>query len=565
MATTTTTKQTNPDAAGTTRHLRGTSLIAGTFIDPPGGLGTALLHGGTHARAFRAISPLNNETLPTEFHESTNEHVERALAQAEDAFAIFRRTSPEERALFLETIGSEIEALGDDLLERAHLETGLPRDRLTGERARTVGQLKLFATLIREGSWVDARIDTALPERKPIPRPDLRRMFLPLGPVVVFGSSNFPFAFSVAGGDTASALAAGNPVVVKAHRAHPGTSELVASAIQRAILRCQLPDGIFSMLHGAGSTLGIALVRHPATRAVGFTGSREAGRALFDAANARPEPIPVFAEMSSLNPVFILPGALRERGPQIAEALRGSVTIGVGQFCTKPGLVFGIGGASLQEFAKRFADAIAATPPATMLHAGICESYHHGLDTMEKVPGVVALGMSDTDPDKTKTHGEPVVFATDAETFRAHPTLHEEVFGPYTLLIDAPSIGEMIGIARRLEGQLTATIHGTDDDLAHASELMAILERKAGRLIINGFPTGVEVCHAMQHGGPYPATTDARFTSVGTAAIQRFVRPVCYQNFPQTALPPELRDQNPRNIMRLVNGALTRDRLSGPP
>jgi NADP-dependent aldehyde dehydrogenase len=559
----TTSGTTHPNAGTTTpRHfLRGTSLIAGNFLEPAHG--STLLHGATHhARTFRAISPLNSEPLPTEFHESTNEHVDRALAHAEEALTVFRRTSVEERAIFLERIGAEIEALGDELLERAHLETGLPLDRLTGERARTIGQLKLFATLIREGSWVDARIDTALPDRKPIPRPDLRRMLLPLGPVVVFGSSNFPFAFSVAGGDTASALAAGNPVIVKAHRAHPGTSELVAGAIERAIVHCHLPAGVFSMLHGAGSTLGIALVRHPLTRAVGFTGSREAGRALFDAANARPEPIPVFAEMSSLNPVFILPGALRERGAQIAEALRGSVTLGVGQFCTKPGLVFGIGGPSLQEFAQRFADAIAATPPATMLHPGICESYHHGLDTMEKVPGVVALGMSDTDPDKTKTHGEPVVFATDAETFRAQPKLHEEVFGPYALLIDAPSIGELAGIARRLEGQLTATIHGTEDDLAHAGELIAILERKAGRLVINGFPTGVEVCHAMQHGGPYPATTDARFTSVGTAAIQRFVRPVCYQNFPQTALPPELRNNNPRGIMRLVNGTLTRDPIS---
>jgi NADP-dependent aldehyde dehydrogenase len=316
------------------------------------------------------------------------------------------------------------------------------------------------------------------------------------------------------------------------------------------------------MLHGAGPTIGMALVRHPLTRAVGFTGSRTAGRALFDAANARPDPIPVFAEMSSLNPVFILPGALRERGAQIAEGLRGSVTLGVGQFCTKPGLVFGIGGPALQQFATRFADAIAASPPATMLHHGICQSYHQGLDAMEKVLGVVTLGMSATDPDPKKTQGEPVVFATDAETFRAHRTLHEEVFGPYALLIDAPSIAELVEIARDLEGQLTATIHGTDEDLAQARELIAILERKAGRLIINGFPTGVEVSHAMQHGGPYPATTDSRFTSVGTAAIQRFARPVCYQNFPQTALPAELRNENPRGLMRLVNGAPTREKIT---
>lgn len=526
--------------------LHGKSLIAGIPTE-------------TSVRSFRAISPLDSSELEPAFHECVHEDVNRALTLAEEAFAVYRKIGAEERAAFLERIAEEILAIGDDLLQRAHLETGLPLDRLTGERARTVGQLRLFAEVVREGSWVDARIDVALPDRKPLPRPDLRRMLRPLGPVVVFGSSNFPLAFSVAGGDTASALAAGNPVVVKAHRAHPGTSELVAGAIIRALEKCGLPHAVFAMLHGAGSEIGIALVKHPFTRAAGFTGSRFAGRSLFNAAAGRPDPIPVFAEMSSLNPLFILPGALRERGAQIVEGLKGSVTLGVGQFCTKPGLVFGIGSTDFESFAERFAAAIRATAPATMLHPGICKSFHDGLEAMHNVPGVVALAESETDPEPKKTHGEPTVFATDGENFLRHPALHEEVFGPYTLLVDARSYTDLLRIAHHLEGQLTATIHATPEDLANAADLITILERKAGRLIINGFPTGVEVSPAMNHGGPYPATSDERFTSVGTAAIQRFARPVCYQAFPASALPAELADANPRGLMRLVNGKLTRE------
>jgi NADP-dependent aldehyde dehydrogenase len=529
-----------------TTPLHGRSFLGGALVEE-------------NARAFQAISPLDSQPLEPAFHECMETAVDRALTLADEAFAIYRRTSPEQRAAFLEKIGEEIMALGDALLERAHRETGLPLDRLTGERGRTVGQLRLFAEVIREGSWLDARIDTALPDRKPVPKPDLRRMLIPLGPVIVFGSSNFPLAFSVAGGDTASALAAGNPVIVKAHRAHPGTSELVAGAVRRAVEACELPAGVFSMLHGSGEVIGTALVRHPLARAAGFTGSREAGRALFNAAAARPEPIPVFAEMSSLNPVFILPRALRERGAQIAEGLKTSVTMGVGQFCTKPGLVFGLRGPELQSFAGNLSKAISATAPATMLHPGICRSYHAGLDAMAKVPGVAALATSDTKPDAARTHGEAAVFTTDAEDFLRQPQLHEEVFGPATLLITAHSMPDLLRAAQVLEGQLTATLHGTPEDLAEAADLIAILERKAGRLVVNGFPTGVEVCPSMNHGGPYPATTDSRFTSVGTAAIQRWVRPVCYQNFPAEALPPEVRDENPRGIMRLVDGHLTRE------
>jgi NADP-dependent aldehyde dehydrogenase len=525
--------------------LHGKSLLAGVPAT-------------TSARTFRAPSPLDSQELDTVFHESPLEDVERALTFAEEAFGTYRRTTAVQRAAFLETIAEKILGLGDDLLQRAHLETGLGLDRLTGERGRTVGQLRLFAEIVREGSWVDARIDSALPDRKPLPRVDLRRMLVPLGPVVVFGSSNFPLAFSVAGGDTASALAAGNPVIVKAHRAHPGTSEMVASAVASAVAACGLPGGVFSMLHGAGSEIGVALVQHPLTKAAGFTGSRFAGRALFDAACARPAPIPVFAEMSSLNPLFILPGALRERTPQLVEGLKNSVTLGVGQFCTKPGLVFGLGGSDFENFAESFGTAITQAAPATMLTAGICRSFHHGLETVDKVAGIVTLAVSDIPPSAERTQGEPAVYATDAETFLSRPELHEEVFGPYTLLVDAPSFTDLLRIAHRLEGQLTATLHGTAEDLANASDLIAILERKVGRLIVNGFPTGVEVCPAMNHGGPYPATTDERFTSVGTAAILRFARPVCYQSFPAGALPPELADTNPSGLMRLVNGQLTR-------
>ena len=529
-----------------THSFHGRSIVAGQLST-------------TSGRSFRAVSPLDSAELGPLFHESDQDDVEHALRQAEEAFRMYRRMSPDARADFLEKIAAEIVALGDALLERCHLETGLPMDRLTGERGRTCGQLKLFAALVREGSWVDARIDTAIPDRKPVAKPDLRRMLQALGPVVVFGSSNFPLAFSVAGGDTASALAAGCAVIVKAHRGHPGTSEMVATAIGRAIEACGMPHGVFSQLHGAGSDIGVALVKHPFTKAAGFTGSRFAGRSLFDAAAARPEPIPVFAEMSSLNPLVLLPGALRERGAQIVEGLKTSVTMGVGQFCTKPGLVFGLGSPEFEQFAESFGKAMSEAVPATMLHDGICRAFHDGLDAIGKVPGVVRLASGGEQVDSSKTQGEPTVFATDAENFISRRALHEEVFGPYTLLITAGSFTELEEALKSLDGQLTATIHATPADLAEAADLFRILERKAGRLIINAFPTGVEVCPSMHHGGPYPATTDARFTSVGTAAIARWARPVCYQNFSADILPPELVDANPRGIMRTVDGKLTRD------
>lgn len=521
--------------------LHGSSFIGGQ-LSPGAG------------ETFHAISPLDQTTLAPAFQLAGPVEVDAALTLAESAFAVYRETTGWQRAALLERIAEEILGLGDSLIARAHLETGLPTARLLGERARTAAQLRLFAEVAREGSWVDARIDTAIPDRQPLPKPDLRRMLIPLGPVIVFGSSNFPLAFSVAGGDTASALATGNTVVVKAHSGHPGTSELVATAVRRAVAACELPAGIFSMLHGQGKVVGAALVRHPAARAVGFTGSKAAGRALFDLASARPDPIPVFAEMSSLNPVFLLPDALRQRAGEIADGLRASITVGVGQFCTKPGLVFGIEGPEWETFQELLANGLRPTPPTTMLHAGICRAYHDGLVRQSHLPGMQLLARSLEAPDAERTQGEAVVLRTDLATFRQHPALAEEVFGPFAVLVSAGSLAELEETARRFEGQLTATVHGTTEDFAQARPLLRILERKAGRLLLNGFPTGVEVCPAMNHGGPYPATTDVRFTSVGTAALYRFVRPVCYQNFPPSLLPDALKDENPLGIQRLVNG-----------
>lgn len=528
--------------------LHGNNLIAGVPVVP-----------GTET--FYAFDPRTGERLEPAFGESRIQDVNAALQSAEAAFEVFRKTSAVERASFLERIAEEILALGDPLLQRASAESGLPIDRLTGERGRTVGQLRLFAEVLREGSWCDARIDLALPERAPLPRPDLRRMLLPLGPVAVFGASNFPLAFSVAGGDTASALAAGCPVVVKGHPAHPGTSEWVAGAVNRAAAACGLPAGVFSLLQGSQPEFALALVRHPLTQAVGFTGSHRGGRALLEAANSRPQPIPVFAEMSSLNPIFLLPGALRQKSQEIAAGLKVSVTAGVGQFCTKPGLVFGIGGPDWDAFTEAFQSAIRSVAPGTMLHRGIRDQYCHSVGRTSQAPGVTLLAQSDSDAEETSTQARPSAWKADAQTFFAQPSLQEEIFGPATVLIEASDMGELRLAVSKLSGQLTATVHGTPEDIAAAGPLLEALERVAGRLIINGFPTGVEVSPAMHHGGPYPATTDSRFTAVGTAAIQRWARPVCFQNFPETALPVELRSENPAGLMRTINGKLTRDAI----
>jgi 2,5-dioxopentanoate dehydrogenase len=528
--------------------LHGKSLIAGT----PG------LPGG---KTFRAVNPATNQPLEPDFHEASSPELERAMAGAAAAFADYRGRAGEVRARFLEAIATEIEALGDALLQRATAESGLPLARITGERGRTCGQLRLFAQLVREGSWVDARIDPALPQRQPLPRPDLRRCLMPIGPVVVFGSSNFPLAFSVAGGDTASAFAAGCPVVVKAHRAHPGTSELVGGAIAHAAAACGLPAGVFSLIHGGGATAGIALVKHPATAAVGFTGSHTAGRALFEAAAARPHPIPVFAEMSSINPVFLLPGAMEERGTAIAQGLLGSFTLGVGQFCTKPGLVFVTRSAGTDAWLQNLAGIVRAASCGTMLTSGIRDAFEENRGKITAVSGVAVLATGGTGARAAATEVQPSVATTSAKNFLAQPALATEAFGPFTLVIVAEDAAELTAGVAALDGQLTATLHGTAADLAAARPLLALLEQKVGRIVINGFPTGVEVSPAMHHGGPYPATTDVRYTSVGTAAILRFARPVCYQGLPDDLLPPALQNANPLGLLRLVDGKPTRDPL----
>ncbi len=527
------------------------------------------LHGGNMIGAsvsaeggatFRATDPSTGRALEPPFHIATEAEIARALELAEESFPSYRSQKPEKIAAFLEAIAAGLDALSEELIARARTETGLPEARLTGERARTTGQLRMFAALAREGSWVDARIDRGDASRAPAPKPDLRRMLVPIGPVVVFSASNFPLAFSICGGDTASALATGNPVVTKAHRGHPGTSELMARAVQEAVRTCGMPAGVFSMVQGT-STSGIALVRHPLARAVGFTGSQEGGRALFDEAAARPTPIPVFAEMGSLNPFFVLPGALKIRGTEIAQSLAKSATLGVGQFCTKPGLALGLHGAELDGFISALGEAFTATPSGTMLHAGIAERYRSGLAGRRATPNLRVAGES-VSPGAAAASGPAAVFTTDANTFLGNTKLHEELFGPATLVVASDSREGLEEIARTLEGQLTVTIHATPEDVKEFAGLIDILREKAGRLVFGGVPTGVEVGNAMQHGGPYPATTDSRFTSVGTAAIYRFVRPVCYQDFPAAWLPPELQDANPRGIWRLIDGKWTRDAVS---
>ena len=512
------------------------------------------------ATTFHGVNPATSQPLQPAFHEAGDAEAARALEAAESAFEPYRLAPAAQRAAFLNAIAAAI-AADDDVLQRAHEETALPPQRLLGERGRTVNQLHLFAKVVEEGSWVAARIDHGDPLRQPAPKPDLRRMLIPLGPVVVFAASNFPLAFSVAGGDTASALAAGCPVVVKAHPAHPGTSEIIGRHIVEAAKKTGMPPGVFSLLHGRSNELGAALVRHPLTRAAGFTGSLRAGRALFDLAAARPEPIPVYAEMGSTNPIFLLPGALAERGRQIAEGLRNSVTMGVGQFCTKPGLVVAIGDDAARQFVSQLGSLMADASPGTMLYGGLRDSYVRGAQAYAAVDGVEIAARSSQSVDSQKTQAAPMLFAAGAKAYLEHSALRQELFGPATLLVTGTQ-RDVMQIAATLEGHLTATIHGTPRDLEDHRDLLRILERKVGRLLFNGFPTGVEVSPAMQHGGPYPATTDSRTTSVGTAAIERFARPVCYQDFPPEALPQELQDQNPRNIRRMEDGQWTQSRLA---
>lgn len=513
----------------------------------------------TNTNSFKAINPATNSFLEGDFINSSKTDIDTAVTKATQAFQEYRKVTNEKKALFLEQIAIEIENLGDALLNRCHLETALPLGRLQGERGRTMGQLRLFASVVREGSWVDARIDTAQPERTPFPKSDIRHMTIPLGPVAVFGASNFPLAFSTAGGDTASALAAGCPVVYKGHPAHPGTTELITQAIKTAIEKTNMPKGTFSLIQGNTFEIGETLVKSEDIHAVGFTGSYQGGMAIYKYANSRPRPIPVFSEMGSTNPVFILPDALKERGVKIAEAYAGSINLGVGQFCTNPGIAILEKNAENDVFLNTLKHNITETTSGTMLTAGIQSAYKKGVSQLTNNTSVknIASGNTLTNDNQVK----PNVFKTSASNFLKDKTLSEENFGPSSLVIEATDKTELFKIANALEGHLTATVHATEKDLESYSGLFTILEQKVGRVLLNGFPTGVEVCHAMVHGGPFPSTTAPNSTSVGTNAIKRFVRPVCFQDYPDTLLPIELKSNNPLNIWRLVNGDFTKSKI----
>jgi alpha-ketoglutaric semialdehyde dehydrogenase len=503
---------------------------------------------------MRAFNPATGTELDPEFGAGGDAEVDLACRLAEKAFDSYRETSLSTRARFLKSIAQGILALGDMLIDRASAETGLPKARIEGERGRTVGQLELFASIVTEGRWIGATMDSALPERKPQPRPDLRLRKIALGPVAVFGASNFPLAFSVAGGDTASALAAGCPVIVKAHPSHLGTSELVGRVIQQAVAECGLHEGVFSLVLGEGNAIGQALVRHPAIKAVAFTGSRLGGLSLMRVAAERPEPIPVYAEMSSINPMFVLPHALEKNAEAIAKGFVDSVTLGVGQFCTNPGILMGINGEGFQQFRNAASQEISTRTAGTMLSPAIRSAYQRGVDRLTAAKDINKLARVEAVPDSCL--GAPTLFSTTAKQLLAEPELAEEVFGPASILVSCETLEEMRAVVEQLPGQLTASVFAVEEDLEMARALLPMLERKVGRIIFNGYPTGVEVSYAMVHGGPFPATSDSRTTSVGASAIERFLRPVSYQNMPQALLPESLKDENPMKIWRLRNGKL---------
>jgi alpha-ketoglutaric semialdehyde dehydrogenase len=504
------------------------------------------------AQTFRAINPATGAQIEPPFSSAGDAEVERACQLASEAFDEYRALHSEQRARFLETIGDRIMALGDELLERANAESGLPIARLTGERARTVNQLRLFADELRKGGWQGVRIDPALPDRKPLPRPDLRQRKIPLGPVVVFGASNFPLAFSVAGGDTASALAAGCPVIVKGHSAHPGTGELVAQAVTAAVAECGLHPGVFSLLNGNSRALGAALVADSRIKAVGFTGSRAGGVALMKIAAARREPIPVYAEMSSVNPVLLLPGALAARAEALGKEFVASLTLGSGQFCTNPGLVFALEGPHVETFIASASAALSASAPQVMLTPGIFDAYQKGVERLAANRNVKTIARGAETSAVNSCRG--ALFSVAASTLPANPEVMEEVFGASSVIVRCANEAELLDVLDKIEGQLTATLHVTEEDHALAQKLIPTLERKVGRLIANGWPTGVEVSHAMVHGGPYPSTSDGRSTSVGTLAIERFLRPVCYQDLPDALLPDVLKRGNQSSLPHRLDG-----------
>ena len=511
------------------------------------GKGEACLH---------SVDATTGEALPFAFYQATPGEVDEAAKAAAKAFHTYRTTSPSQRADFLDAIAAELDDLGEDFIEYVTRETALPQGRIQGERARTSNQLRLFAQVLRRGDFLGARIDTALPDRKPLARPDLRQVRMGVGPVAVFGASNFPLAFSTAGGDTAAALAAGCSVVFKAHSGHMVTAEYVASAIERAAERTRMPAGVFNMIYG--NKVGEDLVKHPVIQAVGFTGSLRGGRALCDMAAARPQPIPVFAEMSSINPVVLLPHALKARGATVARELASSVVLGCGQFCTNPGLVIGIKSPELDTFIGNLVEHIGNEGAQTMLNAGTLQSYENGIRALSDHNGIEKLAGQA----QAGKQAQPHLFKADVSLLlQDDHILQEEVFGPTTIIIEVANASQLSHALEHLAGQLTATLIADDADISEFANLVPLLEQKAGRLLLNGYPTGVEVSDAMVHGGPYPATSDARGTSVGTLAIDRFLRPVCYQNYPDSLLPDALKRTNPLNLSRLVNGVYSNDQV----
>lgn len=522
-------------------------------------VGQNFIAGNRSAEGNKKLQSFNastGEALNFEFVQATEAEVNKACEAAHDAFLKFRHTSPELRAQFLDAIADELDASGEDFLNIISQETALPLARLQGERGRTSGQMRLFAKVLRRGDFLGARIDTAQPERQPLPRVDLRQIQVGVGPVAVFGASNFPLAFSTAGGDTASAFAAGCSVVVKAHSGHMATADYVAQAIERAIEKTNMPKGVFNMVYGNG--VGEFIVKHPRIKAVGFTGSLRGGRALCDMAAARPQPIPVFAEMSSINPMILLPQALQNRGEKIAQELADSVVMGCGQFCTNPGLILGVKSKELSDLVQNLAKNIGAKPSQTMLNASTLKSYVSGLNHLGEHAGIEHLAGQTQEGNQA----QPQLFKASVDLLLAgDQLLQEEIFGPTTIVIEVEDKAQLHAALSSMNGQLTASLIGDDTDFETFADLVPVLEEKAGRLLVNGYPTGVEVSDAMVHGGPYPATSDARGTSVGTLAINRYLRPVCFQNYPQSLLPEALRDENPLNILRLVNGENTRNTI----
>ncbi len=503
-------------------------------------------------KSYKTFNPQLNIENDNVFVEATSDEINTTANLAAKAFKEYSKKSGKEKALFLNTIADEIEALGDELLQVYSSESGLPNGRAMGERGRTIGQLRAFANHITEGNWVDASIDTAQPDRQPIPKTDLRKMNVALGPVVVFGASNFPLAFSTAGGDTASALAAGCPVIVKSHPMHAGTGEMVASAVIKAAEKTGMPNGVFSNLNSSGIEVGQELVKHPKVKAVGFTGSIKGGRALFDLATKREEPIPVFAEMGSVNPVIMLPNALNNKAADWAKTYAGSITLGSGQFCTNPGLLLGIKGEGLTTFANVLSEEIVKIEPSCMLHPNIYGAYENNKATALEQSEVNIL--ADYNSDVESNYARQTVSKVKGSTFLENPTLHNEVFGPFSMLVECENEAQLEEVINNLEGQLTGTIIADEDELSNSSNIIDALQNRVGRIIFNGVPTGVEVCPSMLHGGPYPASSDSRFTAVGVDSIKRWVRPFSFQSWPNELLPDELKNENPLGISRLVNG-----------